>query len=234
MAIKNLWVVMPVYNEEEAIDSVYNEWHATLSTMNIPYTLCILNDGSKDKTLSKLNAFAASDPNLKVIDKKNTGHGQSCVYGYKLAIENGADWILQVDSDGQCDPKYLSDFINHANEYKVVYGYRKTRDDGFKRFVISRFVSLFTYVATGKWVKDANVPYRLIHVDIMQNIVHKIPADFYLANIYVSVLCKKNAKMKWVDIHFRDRSGGSPSVKTFSFVKHGFKLYKQLKEAIKS
>jgi hypothetical protein len=45
---------------------------------------------------------------------------------------------------------------------------------------------------------------------------------------------QKNTPIKWVDIHFRDRAGGSPSVKTFSFAKHGMKLYKQLKAAVKN
>jgi hypothetical protein len=66
----------------------------------------------------------------------------------------------------------------------------------------------------------------------MKGIAYQIPTDFHLANIYVSVLANKMEKIKWVPIHFRDRSGGSPSVKTFSFVKHGFKLFRQLKEAV--
>lgn len=222
---------MPVYNEEEAITSVCEEWQKALLNTGLHYTLCILNDGSKDGTLKILKEFAAKYSQIKIIDKQNTGHGQSCITGYKLALDNGADWILQIDSDGQCDPQYLTPVLQHTGTNKAIYGYRKTRDDGFKRFVISRFVTLFTFAATGQWVKDANVPYRLIHESIMKKIVGRVPGHFHLANIYVSVLSNKLSKIKWVDIHFRDRSGGSPSVKTFSFVKHGFKLFKQLKEA---
>ncbi|MBC7554960.1 MAG: glycosyltransferase family 2 protein [Taibaiella sp.] len=231
MSINNLWVVMPVYNEEEAITSVCEEWYRALEATGLNYTLCILNDGSKDGTLKILNEFAAKYRRLKIIDKANSGHGQSCVLGYNIALENGADWILQIDSDGQCDPQYFPAFVQLAATRKAIYGFRKTRDDGFKRYLISRFVTLFTFAATGQWVKDANVPYRLIHESVMRNISNKIPAHFHLANIYVSVLSNKLAGIKWVDIHFRDRSGGSPSVKTFSFIKHGFTLFRQLKEA---
>lgn len=234
MGINNLWVVMPVYNEEEAIDSVVDEWHQELEKSAIPYTLLILNDGSKDQTLEKLRRFEQKLSRIKIIDKPNSGHGQTCLDGYRLAIQNNADWILQIDSDGQCDPVFLSRFLDLAKTYKAVFGYRKTRDDGFKRSVISRFVTIFTYVATGRWVRDANVPYRLIHTGIMRQIADRVPADFHLANIYVSVLTSKLTKIKWVDIHFRERSGGAPSVKTFSFVKHGFKLFRQLKEAART
>ena len=224
---------MPVYNEEEAITSVVEEWQKALIASKVPYTLCILNDGSKDGTLNILKGFAAKYPQIKLIDKPNTGHGQTCLTGYRMALQNGADWIFQIDSDGQCDPKYFAEVVKLSDTHKAIYGMRETRDDGLKRTLISKFVTLFTFAATGQWIKDANVPYRFIHKSIMVNITEKVPADFHLANIYVSVLTNRQEKIKWVNIHFRDRSGGSPSVKTFSFVKHGFKLFKQLREASK-
>ncbi len=231
MAINNLWVIMPVYNEEEAIEFVINEWVNTLEKSNIQYTLCLFNDGSKDGTLEKINQLAAKYPSIKVVDKANSGHGQTCVYGYQMALENGADWIFQIDSDGQCDPQYFEKFIPFTENYQSIYGIRKTRDDGMQRTIVSHFVTIFTLVATGKWVRDPNVPYRLIHKDIMKQIAYSVPNDFHLANIFVSVRCAKLSKIKWIPIHFRDRMGGTASVKTFSFVKHGFKLFKQLREA---
>lgn len=233
MEINHLWVVMPVYNEEEALGTVIEEWQKALQASKLHYTFCILNDGSKDKTLSILNDYASRYPEIKVIDKPNSGHGQTCVHGYQLGLENNADWIFQIDSDGQCDPQFFPAVVAASAKHKAVYGQRKTRDDGMQRVIISKFVRLFTLLATGQWINDGNVPYRLIHKDLMKNIAYSVPADFHLANIYVSVMCNKQEKIKWVPIHFRDRSGGSPSVKTFSFVKHGFKLFKQLRAAVK-
>jgi hypothetical protein len=93
-------------------------------------------------------------------------------------------------------------------------------------------LSIFTFAATGVWVRDANVPYRLMHKTALDNIVNKVPADFYLSNILISVLQQREFGIKWINIHFRDRSGGSPSVKAISFVKHGLKVFKQLKQAV--
>lgn len=222
---------MPVYNEEEAIPIVIEEWQKCLSQYATGYTLCILNDGSKDGTLQILRKYEQLYPEIKIIDKPNSGHGQTCIYGYKLALENNADWVFQIDSDGQCDPVYFPQLIAEAENHKAVYGYRQTRDDGLKRSLISRFVTLFTFFATGQWVRDANVPYRLIHKSVMEKITGKVPETFHLANILVSVLTKKIAGIRWINIHFRDRVGGTPSVKTISFVKHGFTLFRQLKAA---
>ena len=98
--------------------------------------------------------------------------------------------------------------------------------------MISKFVTLFTFLATKVWVNDANVPYRLMNIHDLKKVIYKIPEDFYLANICLSVLLKKVNNIHWISIHFNERRAGVPSVKTFSFVKHGFKLYRQLREAI--
>lgn len=233
MTINHLWVVMPVYNEEEAVGGVIEEWYKAFQMTGVNYTFCILNDGSKDNTKSILDQFALKYDAIKVIDKANSGHGQTCVLGYQMGLEANADWIFQIDSDGQCDPQYFPQIIAESKNHKAVYGQRVTRDDGMQRIIISKFVRIFTFIATGQWVKDANVPYRMIHSDLMKNIAYEVPKDFHLANILVSVLSNKQEKIKWIPIHFRDRSGGSPSVKTFSFVKHGFKLFKQLRAAIR-
>lgn len=233
MAVKNLWVIMPVYNEEEAIELVVTEWIATLNSLKLPYVFCLFNDGSKDSTLLKINNLATLYSNIKVVDKPNSGHGQTCVLGYQMAIENGADWIFQIDSDGQCDPQYFEKMIPLTSRFQSIYGVRKTRDDGMQRTIVSYFVTLFTFVATGKWVRDPNVPYRLIHTDVLMKFAYQVPKDFHLANIFVSVCCAKISGIEWIPIHFRDRMGGTASVKTFSFVKHGFKLFKQLRAAMK-
>ena len=59
----------------------------------------------------------------------------------KMAIEDGFDYILQIDSDGQCDPQYLASFWT-LRDYAPIFGYRTSRDDGKQRWWISRVVSL--------------------------------------------------------------------------------------------
>jgi glycosyltransferase involved in cell wall biosynthesis len=229
----NLWVVLPVYNEEDCIEQVVNEWLPMFRKASPSFTLCILNDGSKDNTPKIIDKLATLHKELKIVHKTNSGHGQTCMLGYKLGIENKAEWIFQMDSDGQCDPKYFEHFVTKSKEHQVIYGFRKTREDGFKRWLVSRVVTWFVWVATGAWVRDANVPYRLMHKDAIATIITDIPKDFYLANILVAVLQQKKFKIQWVNIHFRERAGGEPSVKTFTFAKHGFKLFKQLRQVIR-
>lgn len=226
-----LWVVLPVYNEEACIEQVVNEWIPIIKKASPNSTLCILNDGSTDNTPQIIDKLAKENSAIKIVHKTNSGHGQTCVKGYKLALENNAEWVFQIDSDGQCDPKYFEQFLTLGTKHRVIYGYRNTRDDGYKRWIVSRIVAWFVWLATKVWVRDANVPYRLMHKDVLEPILSKIPSHFYLANILVAVLQHKKWQIKWVNIHFRVRAGGEPSIKTFTFAKHGFKLFSQLRQA---
>ncbi len=234
MAIKSLWVIMPVYNEEVSLPTVLNEWILELEKSCIPYKFCLINDGSTDSTLKLLRQYEVKYPQLKVVDKTNTGHGQTCIYGYKIAIENGADWIFQIDSDGQCSPEYFLLFLKNPDKYPISLGYRKTRQDGINRWLISRMVSVFTFITTRYWIKDLNVPYRLMKADLVRPLLPLIPNDFHLANIYLTVLLQKYYGIHWINIQFLKRIGGLASKSSFSFIRHGFILFSQLRNAVRS
>jgi glycosyltransferase involved in cell wall biosynthesis len=226
-----LWVVMPAYNEQESVRHVAEQWLQALKQNYPDFIFVALNDGSKDSTLAILNSIAAREQKFRVIDKPNSGHGQTCLQGYRIALKETAEWVLQIDSDGQCDPVYFKRFLDKASAERIIYGWRKSRDEGWKRLLISRFVTLFAFGATGVWVKDCNVPYRLMHKSCLEHIVELVPSDFHLANVLVAVLQQKYFGISWVPIHFRKRMGGTASVKTYSFVQHGIQLYRQLRNA---
>lgn len=231
MAEKLLWIVVPVYNEGSAVISVVESWIRVFRKLVLgQFCFLILNDGSTDDTLKIINSLKNANPEIKIIDKKNSGHGQTCIMGYKEAIRENAQWVFQIDSDGQCDPTFFPELWNLREKHNVVYGYRKRRLDGLQRFLISRFVSVCCLLATGVWVKDANVPYRLMKVSELKKIIDRIPSDFYLANIPISIFLKKNCGIRWIDILFLQRVGFTAPVKISSFLKQGKLLAKQLKE----
>jgi dolichol-phosphate mannosyltransferase len=224
-----LWVIMPVYNEQESVEHVIHEWLPVLrNSTGGNFTFCVLNDGSKDNTLKILRQMEKNEPELKVIDKKNSGHGQTCIEGYREALANNAEWIFQIDSDGQCDPRFFGEFWVRRNNHPLIYGQRKSRDDGYLRTIMSKIVSLVVWISSGAFVKDANVPYRLMRRETLEAIVNHVPRDFKLANILLSALHQRKFGIHWVPIHFRNRFGGQPSVKTLNFAKQGLILYKQL------
>lgn len=229
---ERLFVVMPVYNEQESVSGVIDEWSTCLDQLSVDYTILVLNDGSTDQTLAALQAAAATNAAVRVIDKPNSGHGQTCVRGYQEALAQGADWVFQCDSDGQCDPVYFAGVWARRTDHPAVYGQRVTRDDGAARRFISQVCRVAVRLASGVDVPDSNVPYRLIRADVLGEVVQGFPGDFGLANILVSVILQKalGRRLAYVPIGFRDRSGGTASVKWSGFARHGRRLFAQLRE----
>src|SRR5947209_6517435 len=105
LAPASLAVVMPIYNEASNIGVVLDDWFICLKSVCPSFVLFAINDGSKDDTAQILELLRVKlGPRLRVVNKRNTGHGLTCREGYELALAEGAEWIFQIDSDGQCDP----------------------------------------------------------------------------------------------------------------------------------
>jgi len=231
MSHAKLWIIMPVFNEEKGLESVLNEWVPNLRKI-IPkstFIFLVLNDGSTDGSLAKLKSLSSHFPEIRVADKVNSGHGQTCVKGYRMAFSAGAEWIFQIDSDGQCDPRYFARLWARRNLAGAVFGFRKVRWDGITRLLISRMLTLVIFLRTGIWIRDPNVPYRLIRTDVLRPLLSHIPRDFYLANILLSILIERCTSIEWVDIAFRKRSSGASSFKPVTFLHEAFRLLSDLK-----
>ncbi|MBO4241700.1 MAG: glycosyltransferase family 2 protein, partial [Clostridiales bacterium] len=99
-----LYIVMPAYNEEANIETVVAEWHQVAEKYGEGSRLVIVNDGSKDSTYEKLLELKEKYPLLDPVTKENSGHGGTVLYAYNYALEKGADYIFQTDSDGQTLP----------------------------------------------------------------------------------------------------------------------------------
>jgi len=215
MKTVELAIVMPIYNEAANIENVAGEWLQELNRLGISFELLAVNDGSRDGTSEVLKKLAAQYPGIVVpIEKANAGHGLACRTGYSLAVARSADWTFQIDSDGQCDPQFFADFWKGREAVDCVFGVRKTRDDGFSRVLISAACRALTSLATGMDLKDLNVPYRMMRTPVLKEALLKIPDDFDMQNVALTLTLKRNAALRWkyVPIHFRDRQGGTNSI----------------------
>lgn len=87
----NVYIVMPAYNEEENIEEVINQWYPIVEKIGNGSKLVIVNDGSKDSTLEKMLLQKSNYPFFIPLTKQNTGHGATCLFAYKYAIDNNPD-----------------------------------------------------------------------------------------------------------------------------------------------
>ncbi|MCD2256940.1 glycosyltransferase family 2 protein [Agrilactobacillus fermenti] len=217
-----LIIVMPAYNEAENIAEVVKEWHQLLQQVSPTGKLLVVNDGSKDQTLTILEQLKTAYAQLEVVDKPNSGHGATILLGYQRALRQEPDYIFQTDSDGQTTPLDFKQFWVHRQDYDAQFGLRTKREDGISRLVVTRVLKLVVGGAFHVWLPDANVPYRLMTASSLAEVLEKIPANYFLANVLMTVLYKKqHRRMRFLPITFRPRQGGQNSINLPKIIKIG-------------
>jgi dolichol-phosphate mannosyltransferase len=223
-----LAIVVPVFNESATIKSVIGSWMEKLDASATDYQFVLLNDGSTDATLDVLKSMEKEHPNrIIVVDKPNSGHGRTCRLGYDAAAASvHVQWVLQIDSDGQCDPAYFSEFWDKKNDADCVFGRRTTRDDGIARSMTSKVCKLGATLLGGKDMVDPNVPYRLMRKTTLAAALATIPASFDIHNVAITFVLKKDAHVRWayVPIRFLARQGGSNSINLLNVAHLGISM----------
>ncbi len=213
-----LFIVMPVYNEQGCIETVIFQWKAIFNDLKIEHYFVIVNDGSTDQTGIILERISAMMPEqMIVLDQPNQGHGRAVRSGYEYAVQNRAEWILQIDSDGQCDPADFFKFWECRHQSISVFGKREKRKDSLVRIILSRCCAVLVLCCTHTWIADANVPFRLIPGPVLARFLACIPKQVCLQNIALSICIRKSTHHTFIDIpvNFESRQTGQ----SLSFLK---------------
>lgn len=220
-----LYIIMPAYNEEANIQKVVEQWHPVAERIAGESRLLIIDDGSRDSTYSCLQRLAERYPYLLPITKQNEGHGATLLYGYAYAIEHGADYIFQTDSDGQTLPEEFWQLWENRTSCGLLIGQRAGRQDGFSRVVVTKVLRLALFVTFGVWVKDANTPFRLMRAaQLRDEVLPYVPEGFNLSNVIISVVYTKHKLGVWYyPITFRPRQGGVNSINLKKIFRIGWK-----------
>lgn len=217
-----LYIVIPAYNEEENIETVAREWHEAARAAGGGSRLVIIDDGSKDGTFAKLSGLKEELPQLEALTKPNGGHGATVLFGYRYALENGADYVFQTDSDGQTLPSEFGQFWENRESFDFQIGSRKDRQDGPSRVFVTRILRLVIFLQFGIWIADANTPFRLMSAASLGELLPLIPEGHNLSNVLLSVLYHKRGKrIKYYPITFRPRQGGVNSLNFRKIIKIG-------------
>lgn len=223
-----LCVVMPVYNEQDAIGPVLQKWSAALGDIGMDYTIRPYNDGSKDNSLVVMKDAAASLPHVDVRDKANGGHGNTILTGYRDAAADGFDWIFQIDSDDEMGPEMFGELWSRRGDYDFLIGIRDGRVQALPRKIISFVSRLCIRLFYGKSVWDVNTPYRLMRVSVFREFYERIPLTTFAPNVILSGLAARR-KLRSFEIRVpqHDRTTGEVSIKKWKLFKAAAKSFWQ-------
>lgn len=138
-----LSIVIPVYNEEESLHSLFESLYPVMTGMNRPFEIIFINDGSKDSTLGILYDLYLSYPEVRVIDLNgNFGQHMAIMAGFEHVR---GDFIITLDADLQNPPEEIPKIVAKMDEgHDLVGTYRKGRQDPLFRKVASKMVNKVT------------------------------------------------------------------------------------------
>jgi len=223
--MKDVTIVMPVYNEEACINEVIDDWKTALDKLQITYTLLILNDGSRDNTAREL--AKNNSPNVTVINKENSGHGPTILTGYHLAAEN-AEWVFQVDSDNEMRAEHFQKLWNERRDCDAVFGIRSAREQALPRRIISFISRMAVTLCYGRGVQDVNCPFRLMRADVLKKLLERIPADTFAPNVAIAGLFVLNGSpVKNIAVPHSNRQTGEVSIKKWKLFKAAMRSFLQ-------
>jgi glycosyltransferase involved in cell wall biosynthesis len=197
-----LSVVLPVHNEEQNIERVYQELSQELRTIGQHYEIIFVDDGSKDRSYALLKALAEKDRSVKVV-KLISNYGQSTALAAGIEQARGT-YIVTMDADGQHDPADIKRLIEPLrNGYHVVCGWRKKRGE-MSKSVPSRIANALVRAMTGLKLHDSVGGMKVFRREVTD--VVPLYGDMHR---YLPVLARwKGFRVTERPIHLRQRSAG--------------------------
>ena len=169
-----LSIVIPIYNEEENIDSLINRLRTVVAQMQISCEYIFVNDGSKDHSFQLIKNLALADPAIKYIDfSRNFGHQIAVSAGLDLAA---GDRVAIIDADLQDPPELIIEMFAKMDQgYEVVYAKRNNRngESWLKKFTAKVFYRILKSITSVKIPVDTG-DFRIIDRKVV-NVLKQMP-----------------------------------------------------------
>jgi glycosyltransferase involved in cell wall biosynthesis len=205
--MKNLSIIIPIYNEEKSIKETVEEIQQTLKICDISFEIIAINDGSTDNSLKILEQTEG----IRVIShKQNKGYGASLKTGLrKTKYDNVC--ITDADSTYPNDriPDLLDTLIN--NNLDMVVGSRNGTNVSypFIKKVPKYFIKGFANYISGTKIPDINSGLRIFKKDVAMKFYNLYPAGFsFTTTITLSMICR-GYDVEYVPIDYFFRKGDS-------------------------
>jgi len=125
-SVINISIIIPVYNEQENLDYLFQRLLEVLQKLELTYEIICINDGSRDETLKYLIDYHHNYPEIKILDLSRN-------FGKEIALSAGLDYtqgeaVVIIDADLQDPPELIGELLAKWREgYDVVYATRRSR-----------------------------------------------------------------------------------------------------------
>lgn len=210
--------VIPAFNESSTIGSVID------TTRKYVDHVLVVDDCSTDNTVKISREHGAS-----VIEHlMNTGVGGAVRTGYRYAIRNDYDFVVQIDADGQHDPAYIPKLLEKATDRNadMVIGSRYLNESideyaFFRRAGIRAFTTLVNLFG-GIEITDVTSGYRVYRVSTLREVIHR--SDRHWAVEQTLEAARRNHRIEEVSVKMPTRETGESQFGIFTVALYPFRM----------
>jgi glycosyltransferase involved in cell wall biosynthesis len=158
-------VVIPCYNEQEALPELFDRLEAVLTEMKVDHEYIFVDDGSTDRTIAVLRALRGRSPRVGVISfRRNYGKSAALNEGFRAA---SGDLIVTIDADLQDDPAEIPNLLKRVEAgADLVSGWKTNRQDPPSKTLPSRVFNKVTSMVTGVKLHDFNCGFKMYRREV--------------------------------------------------------------------
>ena len=214
-------IIIPAFNEEVNIERTVEN----IKKDAPGFDYVIINDCSTDSTRKICEEKGYRVVNLPI----NLGIGGAFQTGYKYALRHDYDVVVQVDGDGQHDPKYLEMMFDELcdKELDMVIGSRFIAKEGFQSSMIRRvgiiYFTKLIKLLTGVTITDPTSGLRMVNRKVIEMFVKDYPKDYPEPESVVAII-KRGCDVREIPVIMKQRQGGVSSISPFKSVYYMIKV----------
>ena len=194
-------IVIPVFNEKDSINQLYNE---IVNSLNIrDYEIIFIDDGSTDGSSEIVQELIQNNEKVNLIQfYRNYGKSAALSEGFK---HSEGDYVVTMDADLQDDPTEIENLINKLEQgFDVVSGWKKNRKDPLSKRLPSKLFNFITRIFTSVKIHDFNCGLKIYKKSVIKTL------DIYGGrHRYIPALAgQKKFKVSEIIVNHRSRKHG--------------------------
>ncbi len=206
-------VVVPTYNEIENLPLLLPQ----ILEQDPRIEVLVVDDDSPDGTGKWAEEIAASEPRLHVLHRAaKEGLGKAYRAGLRMALDLGADFVIQMDADFSHPPETLRTMLAEIEDHDVVMGSRYLHgitvvNWPIERILLSYFGNWYARRITGLPITDTTGGFRCMRRSLLERVgLERIRSDGYAFQIEMNFrFFSQGARVKEIPFFFLDRTRGT-------------------------
>jgi undecaprenyl-phosphate 4-deoxy-4-formamido-L-arabinose transferase len=197
-------LVIPVYNEEKNLHALMERIRPVMQNMGKPYEVILIDDGSRDESLSILKSFS-TQPEVRVVELvRNYGQHAAILAGFSIVR---GDITITLDADLQNPPEEIPKLVKEMEEggYDVVGTIRKSRKDSLFRIIPSKIINIITRRITKVKMTDWGCMLRAYRRPVVERMI----ACHEHATFIPALATYFGKRVTEIEVAHDERSGGT-------------------------